>query len=156
MTLSVGDTAPAFRLPASGGATIGSADLAGTPYVLFFYPKDDTSGCTKEAVAFTAALPEFEAAGVRVLGCSKDSVAKHDRFVEKHGLGMALLSDAEGTTCEDFGVWKEKQMYGKTYMGIERTTYLIDAEGRVAQVWARVKVPGHVDAVLDQVRTLGA
>lgn len=156
MTLSVGDTAPAFSLPASGDTTISSADLAGTPHVLFFYPKDDTSGCTKEAVAFTAALPEFEAAGVKVLGCSKDTVAKHDKFVAKHDLGMPLLSDADGTTCEDYGVWAEKQMYGKTYMGIERATFLIDGEGRIAQVWRKVKVPGHVDTVLDAVKTLGA
>ena len=156
MTLSVGDKAPAFDLPTDGGGTLSSTDLAGKPYVLFFYPKDDTSGCTKEAVAFTAALPEFEAAGVTVIGCSKDTAARHDKFVAKHDLRVTLLSDADGTLCEDFGVWKEKSMYGKTYMGIERTTFLIDGSGTILQVWNKVKVPGHVDAVLDQVKTLGA
>ena len=156
MTLSVGDTAPDFNVPASGDQMISLSDMTGTPFVLFFYPKDDTSGCTKEAIGFTTALPEFEAAGVKVLGCSKDTVAKHDKFVAKHELGMPLLSDAEGTLCEDYGVWAEKQMYGKTYMGIERSTFLIDAQGRIAQVWRKVKVPGHVDAVLDAIKQLGA
>ncbi|WP_316015864.1 peroxiredoxin [Roseobacter sp. HKCCA0434] len=156
MSLSVGDAAPAFTLPASGGATLSLSDYAGRTLVLFFYPRDDTSGCTKEAVGFTTALPEFEAAGVAVLGCSKDTVAKHDKFVAKHELGMPLLSDAEGSTCEDYGVWVEKKMYGKTHMGIERSTFLIDGEGRIAQIWRKVKVPGHVDAVLDAVKLLGA
>ncbi len=155
-TLSVGDTAPEFNLPASGGQTVSLSGLKGVPVVLFFYPRDDTSGCTKEAVGFTTALPEFEAAGVMVLGCSKDTVAKHDKFVAKHDLRVTLLSDADGSTCEDYGVWAEKQMYGKTHMGIVRTTFLIDAEGRIAQVWRKVKVPGHVDTVLDAVRQLGA
>ena len=156
MTLSVGDTAPDFNVPASGDQMISLSDMTGTPFVLFFYPKDDTSGCTKEAIGFTTALPEFDALGVKVLGCSKDTVAKHDKFIAKHELGMPLLSDAEGTLCEDYGVWTEKQMYGKTYMGIERSTFLIDAQGRIAQVWRKVKVPGHVDTVLDAIKQLGA
>ncbi|SOH94399.1 peroxiredoxin Q/BCP [Monaibacterium marinum] len=156
MPLSIGDTAPLFNLPVSGGEMLNLADLRGAPVVLFFYPKDDTSGCTKEAISFTEALPQFDALGVKVVGCSKDTVAKHDKFTAKHALGMPLLSDIEGTACEAYGVWKEKQMYGKTYMGIERTTVLIDANGQIAQIWPKVKVAGHVDAVLDAAKQLGA
>lgn len=156
MPLSIGDTAPLFNLPVSGGEMLNLADLRGTPVVLFFYPKDDTSGCTKEAISFTEALPQFDALEVKVVGCSKDTVAKHDKFTAKHELGMPLLSDIEGTACETYGVWKEKQMYGKTYMGIERTTVLIDANGQIAQIWPKVKVAGHVDAVLDAAKQLGA
>ena len=152
--LKPADTAPDFTLPRDGGGDVTLSSLRPAPVVLFFYPRDDTSGCTKEAIAFTALEPEFEAAGAHVLGISKDTVAKHAKFRDKHGLGVPLLSDAETDICERYGVWKEKKMYGKTFMGIERTTVLIDGQGKVAQVWPRVKVDGHAEAVLDAVRAL--
>ncbi|MEM7731408.1 MAG: peroxiredoxin [Pseudomonadota bacterium] len=150
--LEPGSDAPDFTLPRDGGGDVTLSALRPAPVVLFFYPKDDTSGCTKEAVAFTENASAFEAAGVKVFGISKDTIAKHDKFVAKHGLGIPLLSDAEAHVCEAYGVWKEKQMYGKTYMGIERTTVLIDGSGKIVQVWPKVKVPGHVDAVLEAVK----
>ncbi|MEO0911755.1 MAG: peroxiredoxin, partial [Pseudomonadota bacterium] len=119
--LDTGTPAPDFSLPRDGGETVSLGDFAGKPLVLFFYPKDDTSGCTKEAIAFTGLASEFEALGVSILGISKDSVKKHEKFIAKHELGMPLLSDEEGDMCERYGVWKEKSMYGKTYMGIERS-----------------------------------
>jgi len=122
--------------------------------VLFFYPKDNTPGCTKEAIAFTGLLEDFAASGATVLGISKDSVKKHDNFVAKHDLKVALLSDADGDVCETYGVWGEKKMYGKTFEGITRTTVLIDAEGRVTRVWPKVKVDGHAEEVLEAVRAL--
>ena len=149
-----GDAAPDFTLPRDGGETITLSDYRAAPVVLFFYPRDDTSGCTKEAVAFTTLLPEFAAAGAKVFGISKDTVAKHEKFRDKHALTVPLLSDAETEVCEDYGVWREKKMYGKSFMGIERTTVLIDGEGKVARVWAKVKVPGHAEEVLDAVRAL--
>ena len=145
----IGDTAPDFTLPRDGGGEVTLSKLRGAPVVLFFYPRDDTPGCTKEAIGFSEALDEFAGLGVQIFGISKDTVRKHDRFVEKHDLTTALLSDAEGQVCESYGVWVEKQMYGKTYMGIDRSTFLIDAEGRIAKVWRKVKVPGHVEAVLE-------
>jgi len=148
------ETAPDFTLPRDGGGEIQLSSLKGGPVVLFFYPRDDTPGCTKEALAFTALLADFEAAGATVLGLSKESVAKHDKFRDKHSLGVPLLSDEHGTTCEDYGVWKEKSMYGKTFHGIERSTFLIDARGTVARVWRKVKVPGHAEEVLEAVRAL--
>ena len=150
----LGDIAPDFTLPRDGGGTVTLSELRGAPVVLFFYPKDDTPGCTKESIGFSADLPAFDAAGAKVFGLSKDTVAKHDKFVAKHDLTTPLLSDAEGTTCEDYGVWKEKNMYGKTYMGIERSTFLIDADGKIAKVWRKVKVDGHVAEVLEAVRAL--
>lgn len=152
--LETGSPAPDFTLPRDGGGTVSLADLRGKAVVLYFYPRDDTSGCTKEAIAFTESAEAFEQAGAVVLGVSKDTVAKHDKFRDKHGLGVALLSDAESDLCERYGVWVEKSMYGKKYFGIERATFLIDAEGNVAQVWRKVKVPGHAEAVLDAVRAL--
>jgi len=152
--LDAGQPAPDFTLPHDGGGTVTLSDLKGGPVVLYFYPKDDTKGCTTEALDFTAALPDFEKAGATILGVSKDSVAKHDKFRDKHQLGIALLSDENDAVCEAYGVWKEKSMYGKTYMGIERTTVLIGADGAVAQVWPKVKVKGHVDAVLTAVKAL--
>ena len=152
--LDITDTAPDFTLPRDGGGDISLNAESGAPVVLFFYPRDDTSGCTKEALAFTALLPEFTEAGVKVFGISKDPVAKHDKFRDKHQLAMPLLSDEHGTTCEDYGVWKEKSMYGKTFHGIERTTFLVGKGGRIAQVWRKVKVPGHAEAVLEAARAL--
>ena len=149
-----GETAPDFTLPQDGGDAVTLSALRPAPVVLYFYPKDDTPGCTKEAIAFTAQLADFEAAGARVFGISKDPVAKHAKFRAKHELTVPLLLDAEGDICERFGVWVEKNMYGKKYMGIERATFLIGGDGRIAQVWRKVKVPGHADAVLEAVRGL--
>lgn len=149
-----GQTAPDFTLPRDGGDRITLSALRPAPVVLFFYPRDDTSGCTKEAIAFTALQGEFEAAGARVLGISKDTVAKHDKFRDKHDLGVPLLSDAEADICEQYGVWKEKSMYGKKFWGIERSTFLIDGSGQIARVWRKVKVPGHAEEVLQAVNAL--
>ena len=152
--LSVGDNAPTINLPRDGGDLVNLSDFKGKPVVVYFYPRDDTSGCTKQAIGFTERLAEFDAASAVILGISKDSVKKHDKFIAKHDLKVALLSDEEGDTCERYGVWKEKSMYGKSFMGIERTTFLIGPDGKIAQIWPKVKVPGHVDAVLDAVRAL--
>ncbi|MFN3937612.1 MAG: peroxiredoxin [Gemmobacter sp.] len=149
-----GDTAPDFTLPRDGGGEITLSALRPGKVVVYFYPKDDTSGCTTEAKDFTALASEFAKAGVTVIGISKDSVKSHDRFVAKHGLGVILASDEGGTTCEDWGVWAEKSMYGKKYFGIERSTFLIDGEGRVARAWTKVKVPGHAEEVLAAARAL--
>jgi len=149
-----GTPAPDFTLPRDGGGEVSLADLKGRIVVLYFYPKDDTSGCTKEAIAFTELAPEFEAAGATVLGVSKDSVKKHDKFRDKHDLKVTLLSDDESDVCERYGVWVEKSMYGKTYMGIERTTFLIGPDGAVQEVWRKVKVPGHAEKVLEAVKAL--
>ena len=148
------ETAPDFTLPRDGGTEVTLSALRPAPVVLFFYPRDDTSGCTKEAVAFTGLSDEFRVAGATVLGISKDTVAKHEKFRDKHALGVPLLSDAEGDVCETYGVWKEKKMYGKTFMGIERSTFLIDGDGRIARVWPKVKVPGHAEEVLEAVKAL--
>ncbi|WP_298836340.1 thioredoxin-dependent thiol peroxidase [uncultured Roseobacter sp.] len=150
----ISQTAPDFTLPATGGEEVTLSALRGQPVVLFFYPRDDTPGCTKESIAFSESREDFEAAGAKVFGVSKDSLASHEKFAAKRDLTIPLLSDENGTVCEDYGVWKEKNMYGKKYMGIERTTYLIAADGTVAQVWNKVKVPGHAEAVLDAVRAL--
>ncbi|MBI1418400.1 MAG: thioredoxin-dependent thiol peroxidase [Limimaricola sp.] len=152
--LAAGQTAPDFTLPRDGGETVSLSDLKGQVVVLYFYPKDDTPGCTTEALGFSAELAGFAASGATVLGVSKDSVKKHDKFRDKHGLKIALLSDEEGDVCERYGVWVEKSMYGKTYMGIERATFLIGKDGKLARVWRQVKVPGHVDEVLEAVRAL--
>jgi peroxiredoxin Q/BCP len=149
---AIGDTAPDFSLPRDGGEIVNLSDFKGKKVVLYFYPKDDTPGCTKEAIGFTDMVDAFAAEDTIVLGVSKDSVKKHDKFVAKHDLKIALLSDEEGDVCERYGTWVEKSMYGKTYMGIERATYLIGADGKIAQAWRKVKVPGHVEAVLDAVR----
>ncbi len=149
-----GKSAPDFTLPRDGGETVTLSDLKPKTVVLYFYPKDDTSGCTKEAQGFTEARADFEVAGAVVLGVSKDSVAKHDKFVAKYDLDVALLSDEEGEVCNAYGVWVEKSMYGKTYMGIERSTFLIDGSGKVVKEWRKVRVPGHVEAVLEAVCAL--
>lgn len=151
-TLKIGDTAPDVTLPRDGGGMVRLADYAGQQVVLYFYPRDDTSGCTKEAIGFTHSAADFAQVNTIVLGVSKDPVKKHDKFVEKHGLGIALLSDEDGDVCERYGVWVEKSMYGKTFMGIERATFLIDADGKIARIWRKVKVAGHVEAVLDAAR----
>ena len=155
MTISAGDKAPDFDLPRDGGGRIRLADFAGRPLVLYFYPKDDTSGCTKEAAGFAAAYDDFQAAGVEVVGLSKDSVASHDKFKTKHGLPFPLASDEDGQVVEAYGSWVEKNMYGKTYMGIDRSTFLIGPDGTLRKVWRKVKVPGHVDAVLAAAREAG-
>lgn len=152
--LEIGHPAPDFTLPRDGGDTLSLAALRSKAVVLYFYPKDDTPGCTKEAIGFTDMADAFEAANTMVVGISKDSVAKHDKFITKHSLNVALVSDADSDTCERYGTWGEKQMYGKTYMGIERATFLIDAQGNIAQIWRKVKVPGHVEAVLEAARAL--
>ncbi|MEM6744058.1 MAG: thioredoxin-dependent thiol peroxidase [Pseudomonadota bacterium] len=152
--LAPGDAAPDFTLPRDGEGEVSLSDLSGKAAVIYFYPKDDTSGCTKEAIAFTDNLAAFEAAGAVVIGVSKDPVKKHDKFKAKHDLGVILLSDDESDMCERYGVWVEKSMYGKKYMGIERATFLIDGGGKVAQVWRKVKVPGHAEAVLEAVKAL--
>jgi len=148
------ETAPDLTLPRDGSGEITLSSLRPGAVVLFFYPRDDTSGCTKEAIAFTGLTGEFEAAGVTILGISKDSVTKHDKFRDKHSLGVALLSDENSDVCERYGVWKEKSMYGKKFMGIERTTFLIDGEGKIARIWPKVKVPGHAEEVLEAAKAL--
>jgi len=154
MTVNVGDTLPDFSLPADGGATLSRGDLRGRKTVLYFYPKDDTSGCTKEAQGFRDALDRFAAVGATVVGVSKDSVASHDKFKTKHGLNFPLISDQDGCLCESCGVWVEKSMYGRKYMGIERSTFLIDGKGVIRNVWRKVKVPGHADEVLKAAQAL--
>ncbi len=149
-----GTQAPDFTAPRDGGGTLTLSALRPRKVVLYFYPKDDTSGCTREALDFTARAADFEVAGAVVVGVSKDSVKSHDKFVAKHGLGIALVSDEEGGICENYGTWVEKSMYGRKYMGVERTTVLIDGAGRIARVWHKVKVPGHVEEVLEAVRAL--
>ena len=153
--LSVGDSAPNFSSPGDGGATVALQALRGKTVVLYFYPKDDTSGCTREAQDFTALADAFAAAGAVVIGMSKDSAKSHDRFKAKHGLGVLLASDADGDVAERYGVWVEKSMYGRTYMGLERATFVIDPEGKIARIWRKVKVAGHAQAVLDAVRGSG-
>lgn len=150
----IGDKAPAAAWTLSGGATASAADHAGRKLVVYFYPKDDTSGCTKEAQEFTALAADFAAAGTDLVGISRDSVKSHDKFVGKYDLKVALGSDETGDVTEAFGVWVEKSMYGKKYMGIERATFLIDAGGTIARVWRKVKVPGHAAEVLEAARAL--
>ncbi|MCX8508866.1 MAG: peroxiredoxin [Rhodobacteraceae bacterium] len=143
-----GAMAPDFTLPREGGGSVSLSALRPGKVVVYFYPKDDTPGCTIEAIDFTRLAAEFAKAGTTVIGMSKDSVKAHDKFCKKHGLGIILASDESGTACEDYGVWLEKSMYGRSYMGIERTTVLIDGTGRVARVWNKVKVEGHATEVL--------
>ncbi len=152
--LSEGKRAPAFAMPCDGGGKIASKDLSGKIIVLYFYPKDDTSGCTREGIEFTEALAKFKRQGAVVIGVSKDSVAKHDKFKDKHGLKVILGSDEDGKVLEKYGVWIEKSMYGRKYMGIERATFLIDTKGKLNRIWHKVKVPGHVDEVLEAVKAV--
>lgn len=148
------DMAPDFTLPVTGGGEVTLSALRPSPVVLFFYPRDDTSGCTKENEAFSELLHEFNALGVKVYGISKDSIESHDRFMAKKDLTAPLLSDEQSDVCEKFGVWKEKSMYGKKFMGIERTTVLIDATGAIVKTWPKVKVPGHAEEVLAAAKAL--
>lgn len=154
MALAVGDPVPEFSLPTDGGGTFTTGDLRGTRTVLYFYPKDDTPGCTKEAQAFRDMIDTFEAAGVNVVGVSADPVASHDKFKARHALNFPLISDEEKMLAETFGVWVEKNMYGKKYMGMERASFLIDEAGVVREVWRKVKVPGHAAAVLAAAKSL--
>jgi peroxiredoxin Q/BCP len=151
MSLNVGEAAPPFALPATGGETISLDSLAGKKIVLYFYPKDDTSGCTKEAQAFNALRDRFEAAGAVVLGVSPDGIKSHEKFQAKYELGFPLLADEEKSALDAYGVWVEKSMYGRKYMGVERTTVLIDEQGKIVRVWPKVKVPGHAEEVLEAV-----
>jgi thioredoxin-dependent peroxiredoxin len=147
-SLQAGDEAPDFSLPGDGGSTISLSALRGKQVVLYFYPKDDTSGCTLEAKDFNDKKAQFAKAGAVIIGVSADSVASHDKFKKKYGLDFALVSDENKAMLESYGVWVEKSMYGKKYMGIERSTFLVDTAGRIRNVWSKVKVPGHVDEVL--------
>lgn len=152
--MTEGETAPDFTAPTQDGTDLTLSSLRPRPVVLYFYPRDDTPGCTQEARDFTEMGAAFEAAGASVIGVSKDTVAKHGKFAAKHDLGVTLVSDAEGTICEDFGVWVEKTLYGRTSMGIERATFLIDGSGTIRRIWRKVKVKGHAEAVLEAVRAL--
>ena len=154
MTLSPGDKAPNFKLATDGGGTVSLSELKGSPFVLYFYPKDDTSGCTAEACGFRDSFPDYGKTDAVVIGVSKDSVASHDKFKKKHELPFTLASDTDGKVCESYGVWVEKSMYGRKYMGIDRSTFLIDGEGVVRNVWHKVKVPGHVAQVLKAAQAL--
>jgi peroxiredoxin Q/BCP len=148
MSVTTGDTLPAFDLATGGGGRLRSADLEGRRAVLYFYPKDDTTGCTLEAREFTRLLPEFEKRGVAVYGVSPDSEKSHDRFTAKCSIAFPLISDPERTLCDAFGVWVEKSMYGRKYMGVERSTFLVGSDGRIERAWRKVKVSGHADEVL--------
>lgn len=145
---------PEFTLPLDDGSVFNTSDAAGKNLVVFFYPKADTPGCTKEAIAFTELAEQFAQHNTLLLGISKDKVAKQAKFKEKHSLGVMLGADDESEVCEAFGVWQEKSMYGKTYMGIVRSTFLFDAQGRCVQSWPKVKVAGHAQAVLEAVQAL--
>lgn len=155
MALTEGATLPALTLTASDGSDLPLKSFVGAPLVLYFYPKDDTPGCTREAQDFSAEADAFAALGAKVVGVSKDTPAKHQKFAAKYDLKVALATDAEGEVMEAFGAWVEKSMYGKKYMGIERSTYLFDAAGTLVRAWPKVKVPGHAAEVLAAVRALG-
>ncbi len=153
-SLEIGDKAPDFRLETDKDGPVSRASLKGKPYIVYFYPKDDTSGCTKEALDFTAAARKFNNLGVFVLGVSKDSLEAHAKFRKKHKLGIALGSDPDTKMAQDWGVWGEKTLYGRKYMGMERATFLVDAKGVIAGAWRKVKVPGHVETVLEAAKAL--
>ena len=154
MTVNVGDQAPDFSMPTDGGGAVSLSGLKGKKIVLYFYPKDDTPGCTREACAFRDALPDFSRIDAVVIGVSRDPVAKHDKFKAKYELNFPIASDADGKTSEAYGTWVEKSMYGKKYMGMERATFVIDGQGIVRNVWRKVKVDGHADAVLKAVQAI--
>lgn len=152
--LSEGSSAPDFDLPADNGESMSLASLRGNQVVLYFYPKDDTPGCTKEAIAFTGLGAEFAAQNTVILGASPDGIAKHQKFKTKHDLNITLLADEEKQLAQSFGVWVEKNMYGRKYMGVERSTFLIDTKSKIAKIWRKVKVAGHADAVLEEATSL--
>ncbi|MCA1442380.1 peroxiredoxin [Ensifer sp. IC4062] len=152
--LGPGDVAPDFELPRDGGGSISLSALRGKPVVLFFYPKDDTKACTEEAISFSGLAAEFEAAGVALIGLSPNSVKQHDRFAKKHNLTVALAADDEKNVVNAYGVWVEKSLYGRKYMGVERTTFLINADGTINRVWEKVRVAGHASEVLAAAKTL--
>ncbi|TXH35638.1 MAG: thioredoxin-dependent thiol peroxidase [Rhodospirillaceae bacterium] len=154
MSLSIGDKAPAFTMKTDGGGKISLSSLKGKNVILYFYPKDDTSGCTAEACGFRDDMPSFGKIDAVVIGVSRDSVESHDKFKKKYDLNFALASDETGKVTEDYGVWVEKSMYGKKYMGIERATFLIDGKGVIRGIWRKVKVNGHVEDVLKAVKAL--
>jgi peroxiredoxin Q/BCP len=154
MSVEIGNKAPDFTLPTDGNGSIRLSQLKGKKVVLYFYPKDDTSGCTAEACGFRDSFPDYGSVGAVVIGISKDSVASHDKFKKKHNLPFILASDAGSDVCEKYGTWVEKSMYGRKYMGIERCTFLLDEQGMVRGVWHKVKVPGHVNQVLQAARAL--
>jgi peroxiredoxin Q/BCP len=154
MSVQIGDKAPDFTLPTDGNGTVTLSKLRGKPVVLYFYPKDDTSGCTAEACGFRDSFPDYGRTGATVIGVSRDTVASHDKFKKKYQLPFILASDSEGKVTEAYGVWVEKSMYGRKYMGIDRSTYLIDTEGVVRGAWRKVKVPGHVAEVMKAVQAL--
>jgi peroxiredoxin Q/BCP len=149
-----GDMAPNFELPTDDGGRMHLQEIKGKPVVIYFYPKDDTSGCTAEAIDFSGLRAKFAAAGAMVIGISPDSAASHDKFKHKHDLKIALAADPERSAIEAYGVWKEKSMYGRKYFGVERSTFLVDRDGRIAKVWRKVKVPGHADEVLKATKAL--
>jgi peroxiredoxin Q/BCP len=154
MSLQIGDKAPAFTMPTDGGGEVSLAALKGRPVVLYFYPRDDTPGCTTEACGFRDAMPDFSAVDAAIVGVSRDTVAKHDKFKAKYELPFTLGADETGAVTEAYGVWVEKSMYGKRSMGIERSTFLIDGAGVIRGIWRKVKVKGHVDEVLAAARAL--
>ena len=154
MALEPGDKAPNFKLATDGGGNISLSSLKGEPFVLYFYPKDDTAGCTKEAVEFSENIKKFDHLGVNVVGVSKDTVTSHDRFKTKYKLKVTLASDPEIEIAQAYGVWGEKTLYGRKYMGMERATFLIDAKGIIREAWRKVRVPGHVEAVLAAAKSL--
>jgi peroxiredoxin Q/BCP len=155
MSIAEGDSAPDFSLPASGGRTVSLAELKGKPFVLYFYPRADTPGCTQEACAFEEALPQLGKIGVTVIGVSKDKMKPIEKFAEKYDLTFPLASDPEVKVIDAYGAWKEKSMYGKKYMGIERSTVLVDAKGKIAKIWPKVKIAGHAAEVVEAVIALG-
>jgi peroxiredoxin Q/BCP len=152
--LSEGDKAPGFELPQAGGETIKLSQFQGKPVVLYFYPKDDTSGCKRQALDCREELPAFNAAGAEIIGISPDSIKSHGKFRDKHGLTITRLADEEKSAIQAYGVWAEKKMYGRAYMGVDRSTFLIGKDGAIKRVWRGVKVPGHVEEVLEAVKAL--
>lgn len=154
--LAAGDNAPEIDLPTDGGGRFRLSEQRGCPIVVYFYPKDDTSGCTKEAIGFSESKAAFDEMQTRIVGISPDDVKSHDRFKAKYGLDLVLASDEAKSVAEAYGVWVEKSMYGRKYMGVDRSTFLVDRDGVLAKVWRNVKVPGHIDDVLDAVRLVAA
>ena len=154
MSVSEGDKAPAFAMTTDGGGTVSLKDLKGQPVVLYFYPKDSTPGCTKEACAFRDLMPDFSGIDAAIIGVSKDSVKRHDNFKAKYELPFTLASDEDGSVCEAYDTWVQKKLYGREYMGIERATFLIDGKGVVRKIWRKVKVAGHAEEVLESAKSL--